>query len=306
VTNFAELNRLASQLRNRVAPHVQPQQRDARGRSWYRIDARNASAPAEVYVYDIIGEWGVSAGEFVNELRGLRSQALEVHINCEGGEIFDGLAIYEALCRHPARVTAHVDGVAASAASFILQAADERVMARRARLMIHDGHGLVIGNAGEMRAMADILDDLSDNIAEIYADRSGRGTAKTWRAAMLGANAADDGTWYDAQAAVSAGLADRVADAGPGAARAGDGESEDSMSVRWNQANPTTGNSGDVRVQPAPAPGRPSAGAPAAWDPGAFLSVVTEAATEPPAPLDLSELAKLGSLIPDNGKAGAA
>jgi ATP-dependent protease ClpP protease subunit len=305
--NLAELNRLAGLLRNRAtqfsAGATQPE-RDPGGRSWYRIEARNAAAPAEVYVYDIIGEWGVSAGEFVNELRGLRGQALDIHINCEGGEIFDGLAIYEALCRHPAAVTAYVDGVAASAASFILQAADERVMAPRSRLMIHDGHGFVYGNAGDMRAMADILDDLSDNIAEIYADRAG-GTRKTWRAAMLGEGKSDDGTWYDAAAAVAAGLADRVAEGGRGTGRR-DGEqgSEDSMSVRWNRANAEQGQQQPSREQAAPMQDQVSA--PAAWDPKAFLSVTTEAAAEPKPPLDLSGLAGLHKIIPNNDERAGA
>lgn len=308
--NLREINRLAS-LAARLS-RVEPQPRDTNGRSWYRIEARNAAAPAEVYVYDIIGEWGVSAGEFVNELRGLRNQQLDLHINCEGGEIFDGLAIYEALCRHPANVTAYVDGVAASAASFILQAADERVMAPRSRLMIHDGHGFVFGNAGDMRSMADILDDLSDNIADIYADRAG-GSRKTWRAAMLGEGKSDDGTWYDAQAAVDAGLADRVAEGGRGTGRR-DGatqDGEDSMSVRYNQANAGQDRSGQRPAVPRELiedePDRHLETAMNSWDPKAFLSVSIEATTEPEPPLDFAGLAKLGDLIPpnDNGRAGA-
>lgn len=266
--NFAELNRLANLVRNRMPHNVET--RDAvdgraSGRSWYRIEARNASGPAEVYVYDIIGEWGVTAGEFVNELRGLRSSSIDLHVNSEGGEIFDGLAIFEAIAQHPAYVRAYVDGLAASSASFIVQAADERIMGARSRMMIHDGHGLVIGNAADMREMAGLLDDLSNNIADIYAERAG-GTRKQWREAMLGPNRASDGTWYDAQAAVAAGLADTVAEGGRGANdSAGTG---DAMSVRWRQPN------GDQR----PSNGRPldaamgvhhTATEDSAWDGGA-------------------------------------
>lgn len=182
-------------------------QRD--GRNWYRIE-NAATDRVEVYLLDAIGEWGVTAAEFVGELRNIRAPHIDMHLSCEGGEVFDGLAIFEALRQHPARVTAYVDGIAASAASFIVQAADRRVMARNARMMIHDAHGLSIGNAADMREMADLLDDLSDNLASIYADRAG-GTVEQWRAAMRGPNAASDGTWYSAETAVAAGLADEIA-----------------------------------------------------------------------------------------------
>src|SRR6266496_3616040 len=201
--DMTRLRNLASAVQERTV--ASQQQRDTHGRSWYRIEVNNAAQSAEMYLYDMIGEWGVTAGEFVNELRSLRAVAIDLHVNSEGGEIFDGLAIYEAIAQHPAYVTAMVDGIAASSASFIVQAADERVMGKRSRMMIHDGHGLVIGNAAVMREMADLLDNLSDNIADIYAERAG-GTRAQWRKAMLGPNRSSDGTWYDAQAAVTAGL----------------------------------------------------------------------------------------------------
>jgi ATP-dependent protease ClpP protease subunit len=203
--DLAKLRNLADAARAKS----QQSRKTRDGRSWYRIE-NAVSDRAEVYLYDMIGEWGVTADDFVSELRALRTPHIELHLNCEGGEVFDGLAIYESLRQHPAEVTAYVDGIAASAASFVVQAADRRVMARNARLMIHDAHGLVVGNAADMREMADLLDDLSNNIADIYADRAG-GTVASWRNAMRGPNGASDGTWYSAEAAVKAGLADEVA-----------------------------------------------------------------------------------------------
>ena len=189
-------------------------------RSWFRIENRPASAApdgtgggnlptTDIYLYDAIGEWGVSAQDFVNALRGVVTGTITMYVNCEGGEVFDGLAIYEALRRHPANVTAFVDGIAASAASFVVMAADRIVMAERARMMIHDAHGVVLGNARDMRSMADLLDALSDTIADIYAERSGK-TREDWRAAMQAAEGGPDGTWYDAKAAVKAKLADEM------------------------------------------------------------------------------------------------
>ncbi len=181
-----------------------------------------------------------------------KAGSIDLHVNCEGGEVWDGIAIYGALARHPGQVTAHVDSLAASAASFIVQAANHRVMARNARMMIHDAHGLCIGNAAVMREMARLLDDMSDNMAGIYTDRAG-GTVAEWRERML---AGVDGTWYTAQAAVDVGLADEV-------------------------ASGTTPPSGT-------APPAPTASAPARepqdmqWDPNAFVDLIRGIEDPPP------------------------
>lgn len=177
-----------------------------RAQKWYKIV--NQADTSLVYVYDMIGEWGVTAQDFVNELSAISTPNIELHVNSEGGQVFDGIAIYTALKNHPANVVAYVDALAASAASFIIQGADERVMEPNARLMIHDAAGVVVGNAADARSLADLLDDTSDNIASIYAERSGV-EATSWRAAMK--KDGGSGTWYSAQEAVDAGLADRVA-----------------------------------------------------------------------------------------------
>lgn len=160
-------------------------------------------------IYDPIdswgGEWGVSAKEFVAALDELDDDTPEirVHINSPGGEVYEGIAILNALRNHNARVVAVVDGIAASAASFIACGADELVMARNSELMIHDAWGLCVGNAEDMRKLADDLERISNNIASIYADKAGSDVA-VWRAAMA------DEAWYSADEAVEAGLADRV------------------------------------------------------------------------------------------------
>jgi ATP-dependent Clp endopeptidase proteolytic subunit ClpP len=128
---------------------------------------------------------------------------IRLHINSPGGEVFEGIAILNALRAHSARVVAVVDGIAASAASFIACGADELVMAENSELMIHDAWGLCVGNAADMRETAGMLDHLSDNIASVYAKKAGTDVA-AWRAAM------STETWYSAEEAVAAGLADRV------------------------------------------------------------------------------------------------
>lgn len=206
--DLTRLHNLAEAVRQRSESSAESRQRRD-GRSWYRIE-NAAGQRAEVYVYDYIGEWGVTAQDFVNDLRGVRAQAIDLHINSEGGEVFDGLAIYEAVRQHPAGVDVYVDGLAASAASFIAMAGDRVVMAERARIMVHDAHAFCIGNAADMRETARLLDDLSDNIADVYADKAG-GTRQQWRDVMRGATDSADGTWFDAQAAIDAGLADEIA-----------------------------------------------------------------------------------------------
>lgn len=177
------------------------------GRDWFRIENAADAEQADVYIYDEIGWFGVSADDFVRELRDIAAPKIMLHVNSPGGSVFDGITIYNALLDHPAEVTSKVDGLAASAASFIVQAGAKRVMGRNATMMIHDASGLVIGQAEDMRHMAGLLDKVSGNIASIYNDRADRAdpdTLEGWRDAMRAE------TWYTADEAVEAGLADEV------------------------------------------------------------------------------------------------
>jgi ATP-dependent Clp endopeptidase proteolytic subunit ClpP len=185
------------------------------GRSEERI--RNQAPPAVVSedgtatlrLYDPIdswGEyWGVSAKEFAQTLDELPDTVtrIELHVNSPGGDVFDGIAIMNALRAHAATVTVIVDGIAASAASFIAASADTLIMAPNSELMIHDAWGLVVGNAADMKQMAELLDHLSNNIASVYARKAG-GSTEDWRAAM------QRESWFSAEEALAAGLADQV------------------------------------------------------------------------------------------------
>ena len=168
-----------------------------------------AGATATLRLYDPIdswgGWWGVSAKEFTAALDELPESVttIELLINSPGGDVFEGIAILNALRRHQARVVAVVEGLAASAASLIAVGADEVVMGRNAELMIHDAWGICIGNAEDMTDMAANLGRISDNLARVYADKAG-GDMEQWRAAMRAE------TWYSDVEAVDAGLADRV------------------------------------------------------------------------------------------------
>lgn len=174
---------------------------------WYRMEAAAGATTADVYIYDVIDSWyGVAAEDFVKDLAALDVETIQLWVNSPGGSVYDGVAIMNALRRHPAKIVATVDGLAASAASFIVQAADEVVMGPGTEMMIHDAWSFTYGNATAMRETADNLDRLSETIAGLYSERAG-GDIDQWREFMLAE------TWYTAEEAVAAGLADRVAGA---------------------------------------------------------------------------------------------
>lgn len=170
---------------------------------WYRIENLASGTTAVIHIYNEIGYWGTTAEDFIRELRGINASVIELHLNSPGGEAFEGIAIYNALKQHAAEVHVSVDSLAASIASVIAMAGDTITMATGSTMMIHNASGIEIGDAEALRAYADLLDVVSNNVAAIYTERAG-GTIESWRAAM-GAE-----TWYTAEEAVAAGLADSV------------------------------------------------------------------------------------------------
>ncbi|RSS92457.1 Clp protease [Streptomyces sp. WAC02707] len=194
-------------------PGVRAQARQPQ--SWYRITNQSADE-AEVMLYDEVGGWlGATADEFINDLRGITASNILLRVNSPGGQVYEGIAIANALRSHPASVTVQVDGIAASIASVIAMAGDRVRMMPNAMIMVHDASGLTVGNAADHRDTADLLDKISGNIADAYAARAG-GTRDEWRQVMVAE------TWYTAEEAVAAGLADEVVPT----PKRGDGEPE--------------------------------------------------------------------------------
>lgn len=184
---------------------------------WYRIKAL-ANKSAEVLIYGDIGEswWGESviAKEFVNEIRALDVDSIDVRINSYGGSVSDGIAIFTALRRHKATITTSIDGAAYSIASLIAMAGDEVEMAENAMLMIHAPWTRAAGNATEMRDVADMLDKMAEAMVSSYT-RGGRGPDAAEVESLL-----KDGEdhWYTAREAAALGLVDTVVEAMPMAA----------------------------------------------------------------------------------------
>jgi ATP-dependent Clp protease protease subunit len=174
-------------------------------------DFKARGSRGEIWLYDPVGAsfWGdaMSAKMFQKELTALgKVDSITLHINSPGGDVFDGFAIYNALKQHPARITAAVDGLAASIASIIAMSGDTIKVAANAMMMIHDPQGGAMGDANEMRRVAALLDTVKGNLAQTYVERTqnSRADIEAWMA---------DETWLTADACVERGFADAVTDA---------------------------------------------------------------------------------------------
>jgi len=177
---------------------------------WYRVRNSADGETADLYIYDeivpaAIAEWfgGVSAEGLIEQLSEITASTINVRINSPGGSVFEAIAIYNTLVSHSAVINVYVDALAASAASVVAMAGDKITMMVGSQMMIHDAIGIEMGNAAEMRAMADFLDKQSDNIASIYCAKAG-GDNADWRAIMLAE------TWMFADEAVELGLAEEI------------------------------------------------------------------------------------------------
>lgn len=162
---------------------------------------------ATIWLYDVIGDeiWGgVSAKTFVKDLAAITAPTIHLRINSPGGDVFEARAMVTALRQHPARVIAHIDGLAASAASYIALAADEVEMAEGAFLMIHNAWGVVVGNRHDLLDMAETLEKIDTTILADYQARTHRSSSdiQAWM---------DKETWFTATEAIDAGFVDRIA-----------------------------------------------------------------------------------------------
>lgn len=172
-------------------------------KNWYSIKAKADQKTAEISIYDEIGYWGVTAKQFIGDLKALDATTIKLAINSPGGAVFDALAIYNALRQHPAAVEVTIMGVAASAASVIAMAGDTIVMPENAFMMIHNPLNLAYGNADDLREMADVLDKIGASLIGIYAKRTGLPEDEI--KALLDAE-----TWLNAEEAVLKGFADEL------------------------------------------------------------------------------------------------
>ena len=173
---------------------------------WYAIQpSSDSETEVEISIYDEIGFGGVTAKDFMAEVKQFKGQHIHLRINSVGGSVIEGAAIYNALRRHKGGLTVHVDGLAASMASVIAMAGEEVYIADNAMLMIHNPWSMTMGDADDLRKEADVLDKLKNTLVNAYARKTGMEAEDI--AAMM-----DEETWLNATQSVAMGFADEIED----------------------------------------------------------------------------------------------
>lgn len=173
-------------------------------KTWYNLKTVNNSTSIDIL--DEIGLWGVNASDFINDVKNAGDVSeINVSINSPGGNVFDGLAIYNYLRNHKATVNVDVLALAASAASVIAMAGDNITMPEDAFLMIHAPYTASVGNADEMRKTADVLDKIQDTLINIYETKTGLDRESI-------SNMVATETWISGSDAVDMGFANSVTD----------------------------------------------------------------------------------------------
>ncbi|EMD0157033.1 Clp protease ClpP, partial [Escherichia coli] len=171
---------------------------------WYTIKAADVRGAADISIYEEIGGFGVTAKQFAEDLKALGDVShINLRIHSPGGDVFEGIAIYNLLRNHPADITVYIDGVAASMASVVAMAGDRVVMPENAMMMIHKPWGISGGNAGDMRDYADLLDKVETVLIPAYARKTGKSAQEI--TAML-----EDETWMDGKECLKHGFADEL------------------------------------------------------------------------------------------------
>jgi len=171
--------------------------------TWYNM-ATKTDTEAEVSIYGPIGGFDINAKDFAEDLKGIDADTIHLRVDSPGGSVIDGISIFNALQRHPAKVVTHIDSLAASMGSVVAMAGDEVRMANNALLMIHEPWTVAMGNADELRKNADTLEKMSGNILQAYS-----------RSQYTPEQVADlmkSETWMTAQDALDAGFIDYIDD----------------------------------------------------------------------------------------------
>ena len=218
--------------------------------TWYNLKADAGKTPV-LSIFDDIGAYGVSAKSFLNDLRTVTTDEVDVEINSPGGDVFAGLAIYNGLRASGKKINVKVLGLAASAASLVAMAGDTIEMPENAFMMIHNPWGFAMGGADEMRNTADVLDKIGTGLVSTYAKRTGKTDQEI--TALLDAE-----TWMTAQEAVDAGFATSVTAALAVKASYSEDRLPENVRLAFKAQAPTT----DAPA-PAEAPGEAPGEAPA-------------------------------------------
>ena len=174
-------------------------------KNWYNIQGKATDSVVDIYLFDEIGAYGITAQDFINEIKDYKDTEINLRINCIGGDVFDGMAIYNIIKKRNSKTTAYIEGIAASMGSVIALAADEVVMAENSLFMIHNAWGGAMGEAEDMRKTASVLEKISGEIANIYQK-------KTRLLYDRITSMMDEETWLNAKEAYDLGFIDTISD----------------------------------------------------------------------------------------------
>lgn len=179
-----------------------------KGRGQFRADA-TADDEATIWLYDVIVRddyWGgVSALTLGKALADFRDYSvIHLRIDSPGGDVFAGRAMEQLIAEHPARIISHVDGFAASAASYVARSAPEVHISKGGMFMIHKAWTFTYGNEHEIRKTADLLGMIDETLIKTYAEKTGQDAdqLRDWITAE---------TWFTADQSVEYGFADKIA-----------------------------------------------------------------------------------------------
>ena len=171
---------------------------------WYNIQNK-ADNSADIYIFDEIGTYGVTAQDFISEIKGLKDMPINLRINSLGGDVFDGMAMYNVIKRRESKTTVYIEGIAASIATIIALGADEVVMAENSLFMIHNAWGGASGEAKDMRKTAETLEKITSELTDIYVKKTG--LSYDALAQMM-----DEETWLNAEEAYKLRFIDTISD----------------------------------------------------------------------------------------------
>tara|TARA_R110002020_G_scaffold347688_1_gene561355 strand:- start:5792 stop:6790 length:999 start_codon:yes stop_codon:yes gene_type:complete len=174
--------------------------------NWYNIQAKASTDIVDIYIFDEIGAFGMNAQTFIEEIKEFKNSPINLHINCVGGDVFDGMAIYNILKKRTAETTVYIEGIAASMGSVIALAADKVVMAENSLFMIHNAWGGAMGESKELKKTANLLEKISNEIADIYIKKTNLPYEEVKE--MM-----DEETWLNADEALELGFVDSISDA---------------------------------------------------------------------------------------------
>lgn len=226
-----KMNKLLQLLRDNGMPRDEAQP---------SIRVETADDAPHIYVYDIIDAWwGASATGLLTAFAAAGKGDLHLHINSPGGDVFEARAMAAIVVAHPGNVAVHIDGLAASAATYLALSGNTVSMTQGGMLMVHESWTLAYGNKRELRKTADLLDQVDDSIIADYTRRTGKSAeeVRAWVEAE---------TWFIADKALELGFIDSV---DPNTKR-----DASAQASRWNLSAYANAPK-FTKTEPPPAPG---------------------------------------------------